>query len=95
LLALALRYRTAAERAFYKALSELQRLRTTIREDARRAERDEQKALEREIDQWINTPFTAVPRQFVPQTPSAAAPGGPADLISRTAPLPKPAASVS
>ena len=95
LLALALRYRTAAERAFYKALSELQRLRTTIREDARRAERDEQKAIEREIDQWINTPFTSLPRQFVSQTPSAAAPGSPADLSSRSVPLPHSTASVS
>lgn len=94
LLALALRYRTAAERAFYKALSELQRLRTAIREDARRTERDEQKALEREIDQWINTPFTAAPRQFVSQTPSAASSGSPADLSSRSLPLPCSTASV-
>jgi hypothetical protein len=95
LLALALRYRTAAERAFYKALSELQRLRTIIGEDARRAEREEQKALEREIDQWINTPFTAMPRQFVSQTPSAASTSAPSAASSHAVPRPFPAASLS
>jgi len=71
---LALRYRTTAERSFYKALAELQRLRTSIREDARRALRDEEEELNREIERFIATPlapprgFVSEPAQFVPQS---------------------------
>ncbi len=56
-LALTLRYRTAAERAFYKALAELQRLRTSIREDARRQQDDEEAAVQREIERLIMAPI--------------------------------------
>jgi hypothetical protein len=69
LLALTLRYRTTAERSFYKALAELQRLRTSIREDARRALRDEEEEMNREIERFISTPL-APPRAFVSQTDS-------------------------
>ena len=56
-LALVLRYSTTAERNFYKALAELQRLRTAIRNDARRAEEDEEKEVQREIERLIMAPI--------------------------------------
>ncbi|HXE11055.1 MAG TPA: hypothetical protein VN633_02985 [Bryobacteraceae bacterium] len=73
LLALALRYRTTAERGFYKALAELQRLRGVIRQDAIR----QQKAADREykadltaaLDYLYYAPIGAPPPpQFVSQS---------------------------
>ncbi|MGA8599473.1 MAG: hypothetical protein WB676_32535, partial [Bryobacteraceae bacterium] len=76
-LALALRYRTTAERSFYKALVELQRVQALI---ARNAERDKQKeqeeedeeeaAVQREIERLIMAPFAPMPK-FVSQNDSA------------------------
>ena len=72
LLALALRYRTTAERSFYKAFAELQRLRTTMREDATRQEKQEAKeqeaAIHREMERLCFAPIAGAP-QFVSQTP--------------------------
>ena len=77
LLALALRYRTTAERGFYKALAELQRLRTTIREDAIRQEKEEAKeqeaAIHREMERLCFAPIAGAP-QFVSQNPPAPPP---------------------
>jgi len=61
LLALALRYHTAAERSFYKALAELQRVRTNIRSDAIRQQKKE--------DQDYQADLTA---QFVSQNQNSA-----------------------
>jgi hypothetical protein len=76
LLALALRYRTAAERSFYKALAELQRLRTTIREDAIRQlnqeEKEREAAMHRELERLCFAPIAGAPRfvsQNMPATP--------------------------
>jgi hypothetical protein len=74
LLALALRYRTTAERGFYKALSELQRLRTSIRQDAIReikaAEQQSQADLTAALDYLCYAPIGAPPPpQFVSQNP--------------------------
>jgi hypothetical protein len=71
-LALALRYRTSAERSFYKALSELQRLRTAIREDAlrdARREKEEETAALRRLEAQILGPVYTQPAQFVSQNP--------------------------
>src|SRR5690242_8404589 len=71
-LALALRYRTSAERSFYKALSELQRLRTAIREDAVREacrEKEEETAALRRLEAQILGPIYTQPAQFVSQNP--------------------------
>jgi hypothetical protein len=79
LLALALRYRTTAERSFYKALAELQRVRTSIRQDAIRelkAEEQQSKALfTAALDHLCFAPIGAPPpAQFVSQNhPSAPA----------------------
>ncbi len=70
-LALVLRYRTTAERNFYKALAELQRLRTAIRNDARRAEEDEEKEVQREIERLIMAPIS--PSQGAATCPSQGA----------------------
>jgi hypothetical protein len=71
-LALALRYRTSAERSFYKALSELQRLRTAMREDALREARrgkEEETAVLRKLEAQILGPIYSEPAQFVSQNP--------------------------
>ena len=74
-LALALRYRTTAERSFYKALSELQKLRAVIQEEARRAIRDaEEEAeseLKRQLDYLCFAPIRAATptAHFVSQNP--------------------------
>ena len=78
LLALALRYRTAAERSFYKALAELQRLRTAIREDAIRQlkqdEKENEAAIHREMERLCFAPIAGA-HQFVSQNeqPTASA----------------------
>jgi hypothetical protein len=65
LLALALRYRTTAERSFYKALSELQRLRKTVREEAIRREKleamEREAAVHREMERLCFVPCLSVP----------------------------------
>jgi hypothetical protein len=75
LLALALRYRTTAERSFYKALAELQRLRTSIREDALRQqkidEQDREAAAMAALDRLCFAPIAPAP-QFVSQNASGA-----------------------
>jgi hypothetical protein len=76
LLALALRYRTTAERSFYKALSELQRLRTVIRQDAIRQQKAEDQQypadLTAALDYLCYAPIGAPPPpQFVSQNHSA------------------------
>jgi hypothetical protein len=75
LLALALRYRTTAERSFYKALSELQRLRKTMREDALRQqkidEQDREAAVTAALDRLCFAPIAGAP-QFVSQNVAAA-----------------------
>jgi hypothetical protein len=76
LLALALRYRTTAERGFYKALSELQRLRAVIRQDAIRQQKTEdreyQANLTAALDYLCYAPIGAPPPpQFVSQNPPA------------------------
>jgi len=72
-LALALRYRTTAERSFYKALAELQRLRTIMHEDAIRQEKEQEAAVHREMERLCFAPIAGA-RQFVsqdsPATPS-------------------------
>jgi hypothetical protein len=68
-LALALRYRTSAERSFYKALAELQRLRTAMRENAlrqARIEKEEESAALRRLEAQILGPIFSPP-QFVSQ----------------------------
>jgi hypothetical protein len=76
LLALALRYRTTAERSFYKALSELQRLRKTVREEAIRREKleamEREAAVHREMERLCFAPIAPAP-QFVSQNPNPAA----------------------
>jgi hypothetical protein len=81
LLALALRYRTAAERSFYKALAELQRLRAAIREDAIRQlkqEKENEAAIHREMQRLCFAPIAGA-YQFVSQNaqPTASAPPQP------------------
>jgi hypothetical protein len=75
LLSLALRYRTTAERSFYKALAELQRLRTTIREDAIRELKQEEKereaAMHRELERLCFAPIAGAPRFVSQNTPPA------------------------
>jgi hypothetical protein len=65
LLALALRYRTAAERSFYKALSELQRLRASLRDDAIRREKldamEREAAVHREMERLCFAPIAPMP----------------------------------
>jgi hypothetical protein len=73
LLALALRYRTTAERSFYKALAELQRLRTTMREDNIRQEKEQEAAVHREMERLCFAPIAGAP-QFVSQNPPPARP---------------------
>jgi hypothetical protein len=71
---LALRYRTTAERSFYKALTELQRLRKTTREDTlRQQQTDEQEREDAAIaalDRLCFAPIARAP-QFVSQNPPA------------------------
>jgi hypothetical protein len=80
LLALALRYRTTAERGFYKALAELQRLRASIREDAIReikAEEQQSQALfTAALDRLCFAPIVPAPKaqQFVSQNQNPGAP---------------------
>jgi len=80
LLALALRYRTTAERSFYKALSELQRLRAAIRQDAIRQQKADdqqyQSDLTAALDYLCYAPVGAPPPpQFVSQNrPAVPAP---------------------
>jgi hypothetical protein len=75
LLTLALRYRTTAERSFYKALTELHRLRTSIREDALRQqkvdEQDREAAAIAALDRLCFAPIAPAP-QFVSQNAPAA-----------------------
>jgi hypothetical protein len=59
LLALALRYRTTAERLLFKSLAELQRLRAAMRNDAERELERERKLADLEMQQII---FQPVPR---------------------------------
>jgi hypothetical protein len=73
LLALALRYRTTAERSFYKALTELQRLRAVICEDALREEKEREAAVQQEMERLCFAPIAGAP-QFVSQNPPAAPP---------------------
>jgi hypothetical protein len=77
LLALALRYRTTAERSFYKALAELQRLRTAMREDALRQQKidaqDREAAVTAALDRLCFAPIAGRP-QFVSQNPPATPP---------------------
>ncbi len=69
-LALALRYRTTAERSFYKALAELQRVQALISRNAERdkkeAEDEEEEAVQHEIERLIMAPFAPMPK-FVSQ----------------------------
>ncbi len=77
LLALALRYRTTAERSFYKALAELQRLRTANREDATCREKldamEREAAAHRELERLCFAPIAGAP-QFVSQNMPARPP---------------------
>ena len=66
LLVLALRYRTTAERSFYRALAELQRLRSTMREDTTREEQAQEAAMHREMERLCFAPIAGAP-QFVSQ----------------------------
>jgi hypothetical protein len=84
LLSLAIRYRTSAERNFYKALTELQRLRTAIREDARRQEQEAEAAAHREMERLCFAPIAGAP-QFVSQKPST--PPAEPDLDAAKAPI--------
>ena len=82
LLALALRYRTTAERGFYKALAELQKLRGVIRQDAIRQQKAEdreyQANLTAALDHICFAPIGAPPSpQFVSQNPPPLAPSTP------------------
>jgi hypothetical protein len=74
LLALALRYRTTAERSFYKALAELQRVRKNTREDALRQQKIDEQDREAEVtaalDRLCFAPIARGP-QFVSQNPPA------------------------
>jgi hypothetical protein len=70
LLALALRYRTTAERAFYKALTELQRLRTAMRQDAIRQQKREEADIHAQMERLCFAPIAGAP-QFVSQNASA------------------------
>jgi hypothetical protein len=86
LLALALRYRTSAERSFYKALAELQRLRTSMREDAfrdARREREEETSALRRLEAQILGPVYIPPAQFVSQNTTAGSPDP--QFVSQTA----------
>jgi hypothetical protein len=73
-LALALRYRTSAERTFFKSLTELQRLRKSMREDAlrqTRCEEEEERAILRQLEAQILKPYSRPPAQFVSQNDPA------------------------
>jgi hypothetical protein len=72
-LALALRYRTTAERSFYKALAELQRVQALICRNAQpdeQVEEEEEDAVQREIERLIMAPFARAPH-FVSQNNTA------------------------
>jgi hypothetical protein len=74
LLVLALRYRTTAERSFYRALAELQRLRSTMREDTTREEQAQEAAMHREMERLCFAPIAGAPQfvsQNLPGTPPA------------------------
>src|SRR5690242_15816674 len=77
LLALALRYRTTDERSFYTALAELQRLRTSMREDAirelKQKEKEREAAAHREMERLCFAPIAGAP-QFVSQNVSTPRP---------------------
>jgi hypothetical protein len=77
LLALALRYRTTAERGFYKALAELQRLRITMRQDAMRQQKQDEADIHAQMERLCFAPIAGAP-QFVsqnrPTAPSATYP---------------------
>jgi hypothetical protein len=76
LLALALRYRTTAERAFYKALTELQRLRTAMRQDAIRQQKREEADIHAQMERLCFAPSPEHPSSFrrtlLPALPSRA-----------------------
>ncbi|HXE11947.1 MAG TPA: hypothetical protein VN633_07500 [Bryobacteraceae bacterium] len=87
LLALALRYRTTAEHGFYKALAELQRLRASIRQDAIRQQKTEdrkyQANLTAALDYLCSAPIGAPPpHQFVSQNQNPAADTEPRSTVS-------------
>jgi hypothetical protein len=72
LLALALRYRTTAERGFYKALAELHKLRAVIRENLIRQRKEEERQYKAALDYLCYAPIGApLPPQFVSQNPSS------------------------
>jgi hypothetical protein len=86
LLALALRYRTTAERAFYKALTELQQLREVIRQDAIRQQKAEDQQYQADLTAALNylcyAPIGAPPPpQFVSQNPKMGASAPSSDTI--------------
>jgi hypothetical protein len=92
-LALALRYRTSAERGFYKALAELQRLRTAMHEDAlcqARIEKEQETAALRRLEAQILGPVFP-PSQFVSQNRNSGSPA--AQFVSQNAPPPVPSAA--
>jgi hypothetical protein len=76
MLALAIRYRTTAERSFYKALAELQRLRNIICEEAIREEKETEAAFHQEMERLCFAPIAGA-RQFVSQNPPATPPARP------------------
>jgi hypothetical protein len=59
LLALALRYRTTAERGFYKALAELHKLRAVIRENLIRQRTEEEREYKAALDYLCYAPIGA------------------------------------
>jgi hypothetical protein len=74
---LALRYRVSAERAFYRALKELQSLRRHTRAETAAIEKSKQRQLEQELDRLIMGPIIGTPPpspapQFVSQNAHAA-----------------------
>jgi hypothetical protein len=82
-LSLALRYRASAERTFFKSLSELQRLRDSMRKDAIREvqrEQEEEEAILRQLEAEIFKPY----RQFVSQNNKTADPAP--DSVSQKQP---------
>jgi hypothetical protein len=87
LLALALRYRTTAERSFYKALAELQRLRSNMRKDTLRQqkidEQDREAAATAALDRLCFAPVAGVPR-FVSQNLPAPPPQSDPDALNRS-----------
>jgi len=91
LLALALRYRTTAERSFYKALAELQRLRAAMHADTLRAQKEREAAAHREMERLCFAPIAGAP-QFVSQNVASPRPEPDLDAARAyfEAHLPKP-----